>query len=106
VNQKLAIALLEKAGHRVSLAANGAETGVQMPEMDGFKATRRIRHQEQTTGRHVPIVAATAHAITGDRERCLQAGMDEYLSKPIIRMELLAVLARLGANRVSSEKRS
>jgi CheY-like chemotaxis protein/HPt (histidine-containing phosphotransfer) domain-containing protein len=113
VNQKLAMALLEKAGHRVSLAVNGSEVvtmwregdfdlilmDVQMPEVDGFEATRQIRLQEQTTGRHVPIVATTAHAMTGDRERCLLAGMDEYLSKPIHRQELLAVLARLGANR-------
>ena len=113
VNQKLAMALLEKAGHRVSLALNGAEVvtmwregdfdlilmDVQMPEVDGFEATRQIRLQEQTTGRHVFIVATTAHAMTGDRERCLLAGMDEYLSKPIHRQELLAVLARLGANR-------
>jgi response regulator RpfG family c-di-GMP phosphodiesterase len=73
---------------------------VQMPEVDGFEATRQIRLQEQTTGRHVSIVATTAHAMTGDRERCLLAGMDEYLAKPIHRQELLAVLARLGANRV------
>jgi signal transduction histidine kinase/CheY-like chemotaxis protein/HPt (histidine-containing phosphotransfer) domain-containing protein len=113
VNQKLAMALLEKAGHRVSLAVNGAEVvtmwregdfdlilmDVQMPEVDGFEATRQIRLHEQTTGRHVFIVATTAHAMTGDRERCLLAGMDEYLSKPIHRQELLAVLARLGANR-------
>ena len=114
VNQKLAMALLEKAGHRVALAVNGAEVmtmwreqdfdlilmDVQMPEVDGFEATRQIRLQEQTTGRHVSIVATTAHAMTGDRERCLLAGMDEYLAKPIHRQELLAVLARLGANRV------
>jgi len=113
VNQKLAMALLEKAGHRVSLAVNGVEVvtmcregdfdlilmDVQMPEVDGFEATRQIRLREQTTGRHVPIVATTAHAMTGDRERCLLAGMDEYLSKPIHRQELQAVLARLGANR-------
>ena len=113
VNQKLATALLEKAGHRVALAINGAEAltmwrdgdfdlilmDVQMPEMDGFEATRQIRLEEQTTGRHMSIVATTAHAMTGDRERCLLAGMDEYLSKPIHRQELLAVLARLGANR-------
>jgi signal transduction histidine kinase/DNA-binding response OmpR family regulator len=113
VNQKLATALLEKAGHRVALAVNGAEVvtmwregdfdvilmDVQMPEVDGFEATRQIRQEEQTTGSHVSIVATTAHAMTGDRERCLLAGMDEYLSKPIHRQELLAVLARLGANR-------
>jgi len=114
VNQKLATALLEKAGHRVSLAVNGGEVttmwrngdfdlilmDVQMPEVDGLEATRQIRLEEQATGGHVPIVATTAHAMTGDRERCLLAGMDEYLSKPIQRQELLAVLARLGANRV------
>jgi signal transduction histidine kinase/CheY-like chemotaxis protein/HPt (histidine-containing phosphotransfer) domain-containing protein len=114
VNQKLAMAMLEKAGHRVSLAVNGAEVvtmwrkgdfdlilmDVQMPEMDGLEATRQIRQEEQTTARHVPIVATTAHAMTGDRERCLLAGMDDYLSKPIHRQELLAALARLGANRV------
>jgi signal transduction histidine kinase/CheY-like chemotaxis protein len=115
VNQKLAIALLTKAGHRVSLAVNGAEAvtkwregdvdlilmDVQMPVVDGLEATRQIRQQEQTTGRHVPIVATTAHAMTGDRERCLQAGMDDYLSKPIHRQELMTVLARQGANRVT-----
>jgi signal transduction histidine kinase/CheY-like chemotaxis protein/HPt (histidine-containing phosphotransfer) domain-containing protein len=114
VNRKLATALLEKAGHRVALAVNGAEVvamwrkgdfdlilmDVQMPEVDGFEATRQIRQEEQTTGRHVSIVATTAHAMTGDRERCLLAGMDEYLSKPIHRQELLAVLARLGAHRI------
>jgi signal transduction histidine kinase/CheY-like chemotaxis protein/HPt (histidine-containing phosphotransfer) domain-containing protein len=114
VNQKLVMALLKKAGHRVSLAVNGAEAvtmwregdfdlilmDVQMPEVDGFEATRQIRLQEQASGKHVPIVATTAHAMTGDRERCLLAGMDEYLSKPIHRQELLAVLARRGANRV------
>ena len=70
-----------------------------MPEVDGFEATRQIRLQEQTTGSHVFIVATIAHAMTGDRERCLLAGMDEYLSKPIHRQELLAVLARPDANR-------
>jgi signal transduction histidine kinase/CheY-like chemotaxis protein len=116
VNQKLATALLQKAGHQVSLAVNGRETvnkwreanfdlilmDVQMPEVDGFEATRQIRQQEQSTGRHVPIVATTAHAMTGDRERCLQAGMDDYLSKPINRLELLAVLARQSPQRALS----
>ena len=67
---------------------------VQMPEMDGFEATRRIREAEQTTGRHIPIVAMTAHAMAGDRERCLAAGMDDYLSKPLQKSELLALLGR------------
>ncbi len=115
VNQKLAMTLLEKAGHRVSLATTGADAvtrwregevdlilmDVQMPVLDGLEATRQIRQQEQKTGTHVPIVAMTAHAMTGDRERCLQAGMDDYLSKPIHRPELLAVLARQGANRAA-----
>jgi CheY-like chemotaxis protein len=97
VNQKLATRLLEKMGHRVTLAANGAEAvrshasgrfeailmDVQMPEMNGFEATALIRRLEQRTGEHVQIVALTAHAIQGDRERCLAAGMDDYLSKPL-----------------------
>jgi len=115
VNQKLALALLEKAGHRVSLAITGADAvsrwregdfdlilmDVQMPILDGLEATRQIREQEKTMGSHVPIVAMTAHAMAGDRERCLQAGMDDYLSKPIHRPELLAMLARRGANRAA-----
>jgi signal transduction histidine kinase/DNA-binding response OmpR family regulator len=97
VNQKLAVKLLEKLGHNVVLASNGAEAvsqsqqaeydlifmDVQMPEMDGFEATRRIREQEQSSGAHVPIVAMTAYAMSGDRERCLAAGMDGYISKPV-----------------------
>jgi CheY-like chemotaxis protein len=97
VNQKLAAGLLSKHGHRLVLAANGRESvesyeresfdivlmDVQMPEMNGFEATRAIREIERVRGRHVPIIAMTAHAIKGDRERCLAAGMDFYLSKPI-----------------------
>jgi two-component system, sensor histidine kinase and response regulator len=109
VNQKLGITLLTKAGHRVSLAPNGVEAinkwrdgdidlilmDVQMPEMDGFEATRQIRQLEQTTGSHVPIVAMTADAMAGDRQRCMQAGMDDYLSKPIQRQVLFGAIARL-----------
>ncbi len=116
INQKLAVALLEKAGHRVGLAANGAEAvsqwragsfdlilmDVQMPIVDGLGATREIREHEQLTGEHVPIVAMTAHAMAGDREMCLQAGMDDYLSKPVRRQDLLALLARQAANRNAS----
>jgi CheY-like chemotaxis protein len=97
VNQRLAIRLLEKMGHSVTLAANGEEAvqahaagefdvilmDVQMPEMNGFEATARIREREMKTGEHVSIIALTAHAIQGDRERCLTAGMDDYLSKPL-----------------------
>jgi len=97
VNQKLAVALLEKYGHQVTVARNGREAlaawqsdsfdvvlmDVQMPEMDGLEATATIRQREQQSDRHTPIVAMTAHAMKGDRERCLEAGMDDYVAKPI-----------------------
>ena len=103
VNQMLATRILEKAGHHVTVANNGREgvdavasgafdvvlMDVQMPEMDGFDASRAIRKRELTTGAHIPIVAMTAYAMTGDRERCLEAGMDGYVSKPIRARELL-----------------
>ena len=71
---------------------------VQMPEMDGFEATARIRKREEATGVHLPVVAMTAHAMQGDRERCLGAGMDAYLSKPINVKDLLAVLEAVQEN--------
>ena len=97
VNQQVARELLESRGHQVVVANNGREAvealehelfdlvlmDVQMPEMDGFEATAAIRQKEQATGQHIHIVAMTAHAMKGDRERCLKAGMDAYLSKPI-----------------------
>jgi signal transduction histidine kinase/CheY-like chemotaxis protein/HPt (histidine-containing phosphotransfer) domain-containing protein len=106
VNQKLAVSLLEKQGHDVILAENGHEAvdalaqqdfdlvlmDLEMPGMDGLGATRTIREREKTTGRHTPIVAMTAHAMKGDRERCLAGGMDGYLSKPIRANQLLEVL--------------
>ena len=102
VNQKLASKLLQKMGHFVTVAGTGRqaidllETGVfdlilmdvQMPEMDGFEATNLIRKHEETTGSHIPIIAMTAHAMKGDRERCLESGMDGYVSKPINQNEL------------------
>ena len=102
VNQMLASRLLEKHGHSVVTAGNGRQAlerlenesfdlvlmDVQMPEMDGFEATAAIRKKEEATGNHLPIVAMTAHAMEGDRERCLAAGMDGYVSKPIIAKEL------------------
>jgi two-component system, sensor histidine kinase and response regulator len=109
VNQKLAIALLHPRGHEVMVANNGREAlarladhdfdlvlmDVQMPEMDGLTATRQIRQREAGSGRHVPIIAMTAHAMKGDRERCLAAGMDGYVSKPIRASELHAAIAEL-----------
>jgi signal transduction histidine kinase/DNA-binding response OmpR family regulator len=97
VNQTLAIRILEKLGHKVQVANNGKEVlgrfqaeefdlilmDIQMPEMDGLEATTAIRTAESGTGKHMPIVAMTAHAMKGDREKCLSAGMDGYLSKPI-----------------------
>lgn len=97
VNRRLALRILESGGHRVVVATNGIEAvtrftrddfdvilmDVQMPEMGGFDATAEIRRRERIRGSHVPIIAMTAHAMTGDRERCLAAGMDDYIAKPI-----------------------
>jgi two-component system sensor histidine kinase/response regulator len=111
VNQKLATRLLEKAGHRVTLAATGREAlaawenagipgfdvvlmDIQMPEMDGMEATAAIREREKNSGRHVPILAMTAHAMRGDKERCLASGMDGYISKPIQPAGLFAEIER------------
>jgi CheY-like chemotaxis protein len=106
VNQKLAVRMLEKIGHSVVVAANGKlalETwqqehfdlifmDVQMPEMDGFEATSEIRKREMADGQHIPIIAMTAHAMLGDRERCLAAGMDYYISKPVNRDVLMKTI--------------
>lgn len=102
VNQKLAFRILEKMGHQIEIAHNGREAfekyrdgnfnlilmDVQMPEMDGFEATQKIREMERGAGNHIPIIALTAYAMKGDREKCLAAGMDGYLSKPIKSTEL------------------
>jgi CheY-like chemotaxis protein len=111
VNQRLIQRLLEKRGHRVTVANNGREAAeavqsesfdlvfmdVQMPEMDGFEATATIREREKGGGAHLPIVALTAHAMKGDREKCLERGMDDYLTKPIQPQELDAILERWSA---------
>jgi PAS domain S-box-containing protein len=109
VNQKLAIAVLEKAGHTVTLAVNGLIArdlagarlfdvilmDLQMPEMGGLEATAAIRAREATTDRRHPIVAMTAHAMKGDAERCIAAGMDGYVSKPVQFEDLAAEIARV-----------
>jgi CheY-like chemotaxis protein len=108
VNQRLAVRLLEKDGHCVKVVANGREAvaavaqerfdvvlmDVQMPEMDGLEAARQIRAREQAECGHVPIIAMTAHALKGDRERCLAAGMDDYVPKPIPARALRAAVER------------
>uniref|UniRef100_UPI0035635E6D hybrid sensor histidine kinase/response regulator n=1 Tax=Stieleria sp. TaxID=2795976 RepID=UPI0035635E6D len=110
INQKLAIGVLTRFGHQVTVANNGAEAveafqndqfdvvlmDVQMPVMDGFAATEAIREIESKSGGHIPIIAMTAHAMKGDREKCLEVGMDEYVAKPIrigvLKEKLLKVL--------------
>jgi PAS domain S-box-containing protein len=111
VNQRLAVRLLEKQGHAVVVANNGHEAlaalerepfdlvlmDVQMPDMGGFETTAEIRRREaeRGNGRHVPVIAMTAHAMKGDRERCLAAGMDDYVSKPVRAQELFEAIARV-----------
>jgi signal transduction histidine kinase/ActR/RegA family two-component response regulator/HPt (histidine-containing phosphotransfer) domain-containing protein len=107
INQKVVVRMLEKRGHQVQVVADGREAvadvererfdavlmDLQMPHLNGFEATRHIRAREATTGGHVPILAMTAHALKGDRERCLEAGMDGYVSKPVQAEELFRALA-------------
>jgi CheY-like chemotaxis protein len=112
VNQLLAVRLLERRGHTVKVAGNGREAlallektsfigfdlvlmDVQMAEMDGFEAAAAIREREKTTGTRLPILAMTAHAMKGDRERCLAAGMDSYVAKPIQPKELFETIESL-----------
>jgi CheY-like chemotaxis protein len=109
VNRKLAQRVLEKEGYRVVAADNGVAAlktlerkhfdlvlmDVQMPRMDGIETTVAIRNRERITGEHIPVVALTAHAMAGDRERCLKAGMDGYLIKPIQPAMLLEAIERL-----------
>jgi two-component system, sensor histidine kinase and response regulator len=109
VNQTLAVRILEKRGYSVTVAGNGREAlaalqkeefdlilmDVQMPEMDGFETTAAIRQTEKQSGKRIPIVAMTAHALKGDEERCLAGGMDGYVSKPIRTNELFATIERV-----------
>ena len=109
VNQTVILRMLERMGHDPRVAPNGKEAvsllavdnfdvvfmDVQMPEMDGLTATRRIREAEKSTGTHIPIIAMTAHAMKGDKERCLEAGMDGYIAKPVSRREVHDTLQRL-----------
>jgi len=116
VNQRLIVRLLEKRGHRVTLAGNGKEAldalnentfdlifmDLQMPEMDGFEATAALREKEKENGTHMPVIALTAHAMKGDRERCLASGMDDYLTKPIRPQELDELLAKYLSRRTEA----
>ena len=109
VNQKLAVSIVERAGHFPTVVANGLEAlgalehgkfdvalmDVQMPVMGGFEATRRLREMEEPAGRHTPVIAVTARAMKGDREACLAAGMDGYITKPINSAELLRTIEEL-----------
>ncbi len=118
VNQRLAVRILEKRGHSAVVACNGKEAvallerepfdlvlmDLEMPEMSGFEATAAIRASERETGRHIPILALTAHAMKGDRERCLAAGMDGYVAKPIQARELYQAIAELVPNAAMKEK--
>jgi two-component system sensor histidine kinase/response regulator len=113
INQKYALAVLEKEGYSVVVVETGREAlaaleresfdlvlmDVQMPDMDGFEATSSIRARERFTGIRTPIVAMTAHAMNGDRDKCLAAGMDAYVSKPIRKPELMEAIAGLTKNR-------
>ncbi|MGI9086446.1 MAG: response regulator [Chthoniobacterales bacterium] len=112
INRAVAIGILEKQGHKLTYACNGREAvdacklgvfdvilmDIQMPEMDGFEATRLIREMQMAHGTHTPIVAMTAHAMAGDRERCLAGGMDGYVSKPLSKAKLLQAVADFGGS--------
>jgi two-component system sensor histidine kinase/response regulator len=118
VNQRVVVGMLERAGHWAVVVANGRQAlaalekepfdlvlmDVQMPEMDGFEATAAIREREGALGRRVPIVALTAHAMKGDAERCLAAGMDAYLAKPLQARELAAALATLAGGAAAIDR--
>ena len=110
VNQRVAAGILGKRGHEVTIAPNGKEAlaalergtfdlilmDIQMPEMNGFEATAAIRAREGAEGGHIPIIAMTAHALKEDRQRSLDAGMDDYISKPLDALRLHAVVDAAG----------
>jgi PAS domain S-box-containing protein len=121
VNQQLAVRVLEKLGHQVEVANNGEEAlmafdrarfdlvlmDVQMPKMDGFETTGAIRDKEAIQGGRIPIIAVTAHAMKGDREKCLAAGMDDYITKPLRFAELAGLLKRYsGGERIERPRES
>jgi two-component system sensor histidine kinase/response regulator len=120
VNQKVAVNLLEQRGHKVTVANNGQEAfaalgsesfdvvlmDIQMPVMDGFEATAMIRDREKETGVHIPIIAMTAHAMKGDRERCLEVGMDGYIAKPIRAKDLYKTIETTAMKVLRSRQRN
>ncbi len=109
INQAVVVTMLKKMGHETTVACNGRDAcaalekasydlvfmDVQMPEVDGLAATRKIREHEKETAAHIPIIAMTAHAMKGDKERCLQAGMDDYLTKPVSSAQMEETMARV-----------
>ena len=113
VNRKLAFFILEKQGHQVTGACDGKEAlealesdifdlilmDVQMPKMDGLEATAAIREKEKKTGAHIPIIAMTAHAMIGDRDHCIEAGMDDYISKPLKADRLLNLIEHVATKK-------
>jgi CheY-like chemotaxis protein len=117
VNQRVATLILERLGCAVDIACDGAQAvemwsrrtydavlmDCQMPELDGFEATAAIRRAERTLGNHIPIIAMTANAMTGDRERCLRAGMDSYLSKPVSVDQITRTLREFAAGSRSED---
>ena len=117
VNQEVAVHLIERRGHSVIVAENGRQAieaierhkfdlvlmDVQMPEMGGLEATRIIREKEKGSGQHLPIIAMTAHAMQGDREQCLEAGMDGYLAKPIDPKTFLQTVEGISQHAAGSE---
>jgi two-component system sensor histidine kinase/response regulator len=119
VNQRVAIGLLQRVGHTVVLAENGKEAvaaletdafdlvlmDMQMPEMGGAEAMAIVRERERRQGGHMPIIALTAHALKGDRERCLEAGADDYIAKPIVPANLYARINALATNAASTVPR-